>query len=320
MIGQDYSRRNVLRAGTTAAGTVVLGSLAGCEGVEQFAGDDDADTPEATETEDGDDEPAGPYREWLPGPDAFEDTDHYFFRYVDYEQLRANESNFDPEVYDQYTQDVAIFSDFDITPEDVEWVVFVPPILSDTPAVVSGSFSADDIADSLTDDGYEEDGEIGEYTVYNNPSRARFGVTDGTFVLTGDNDSDDVRTLIETNNGEVSRYQDESDDMATLLDRLGTGTFVGGTTNDAYTEDETDPAAFQFAGQVGFAFTDMVSGETTSTELFMLFETAEDVDMDAVSESTESDTLANYNDVSSTQEGRIAIITGTVPTEELYAN
>lgn len=320
MMSQDFSRRKALRAGTAAAGTVVLGSLAGCEQAEQLAGDsDDAEAAETTETDDEADEPSGPYRSWLPEPDAF-DEDHYFFRYIDYDQFRATESNFDPRVYDRNSQEAFLDENFGLSDEDVDGALFLSPVGGGVPAVVTGSFSASDIADYLADNGSEEDQEIGGYTVYTNPSQGVVGVTDGALVISGDDTVAQVRTLIETQTGELSRYQDSSDDLAALLERFGTGTFVGGTTSDPTPEEEASPDALRFAGQVGFAFADTVDGAAVTTEIAVLFETAEDVDMDAISEYTGSDAFAEYDDISSTQEGRTVIITGTGPTEELYAS
>ena len=314
-MSKNLSRRSVLRTGATAGGTVVLGSLAGCE---QFTGDDsDAETTEADDGDDGDDEPSNPFRQWLPEPDAL-DEEHYFFRSVDYGQLRQNEANFDPEVYDNYTEDEGLFRELDFSVADVDWVGFIPPVLSDTPAVVSGSFSADDVVDPLTEEGYyEEDGEIGEYTLYTEGG-GEVAVTDGTFVITGDPDSGHARTLIETKNGERPRYTDASGELETLLEPFGTETFVGGTTRDPVTDDEADPESLQFAGQVGYAFGDAVEGETTTTEILVMFETEDDVDMDAISEYTGGELFSDHSDITATQAGRMVTVTGETPTDELY--
>jgi len=317
-MSQKFSRRNLLRAGSAAVGTAVLGSFAGCAQLTQSTGGGDDSNSTATETEPEADEPSAPYRAWLPEPDAF-DEDHYFFRYLDYEQLRANESNFDPDVYDRYTEDEELFSRSEFSAADVTGAVSLEPVNDgDTPAVATGNFSATAVEDSLTDRGFEEDRDIGEFTVYRDPSRGEFGVKDGTIVLTGDPDSAHLRTLIQTKNGEVSRYTEASDDMATLVERFGPETFVGGTTSDPITEEAADPGNVQFAGQVGYSFGDAVNGDTTATEIAVLFETADDVDMDAISEFAGSDYFTDYSDLSSTQAGRTAILTGTVPTDDLY--
>jgi len=329
-MNQNFSRRNVLRRGSIAAGIGVLGSLAGCAQFDQSTGgtDDsngkatetDGSNGEATETDGGNDESYAAYRAWLPEPDAV-DEDHYYSWYVDYNQLRANESHFDPEVYDRYTEDEELFAKSDFSAADADGAVSLTPVNDgDTPAVVTGSFSATDVADSLTENGFEEDRDIGEYTVYRNSSRGEFGVRDGTIVLTGDPNSDHLRTLIETQNGEVSRYTEARDDMATLLDRFGPETFVGGDTSDPTTEEEADPENLDFAGQVGYSFGDAVEGETTTSEVAVLFETAEDIDMGAVSEFTGTDWFDAYTEISSVQEGRMVIVTGEVPTDELYTN
>ncbi|MBX0285711.1 hypothetical protein EGH22_05200 [Halomicroarcula sp. F28] len=301
-------------------GTAVLGSFAGCAQFDQSASGGDGSNGEATETEAEADEPTGPYRAWLPEPDAFGE-DHYYFWYIDYAQLRANESHFDPEVYDVYTEDEALFARSDFSAADVDGAVSLTPVNDgNTYAVVTGSFSATAVADSLTEREFEEDRDIDEYTVYRNPGRGEFGVKDGTIVLTGNPDSDHVRTLIETKNGEVSRYTEASEAMATLLQPVGPETFVGGDTSDPYTDEQAEPESFQFAGQVGYSFGETVDGDRTTREIVVLFETADDVDMDAIAQFTGSDWFATSTDVSSKQEGRMVTITAELPTDEFYAN
>jgi len=320
MMNQEFSRRHALRAGTAAAGTVVLGSLAGCEQVEQLAGDSSDDAAESTETDETeDDEPSAPYRAWLPGPNAFGE-DHYFFRYIDYDQFRANESNFDPDVYERNSQAEFLSANFDLSDGDVDGALFVGPVDGSVPAVVTGSFSASDIANYLTDNGAEADQEIGEYTVYRNSSQGVVGLTDGTMVLSGDDTVDQIRTLVETKTGELSRYQDVSDDMATLVERFGPETFAGGVTSEPTSAGDANPDGLRFAGQVGYAYGDSVDGATVATEIAVMFETSEDAETAEISAFTGSDTFAEYEEISSTREGRMVIITGTGPTETLYAN
>ncbi|WP_262176438.1 twin-arginine translocation signal domain-containing protein [Haloarcula laminariae] len=321
-MNQYISRRDVLRAGAATVGTGVAGGLAGCEQAEQFTGgEDDADAEPAdeTETESGTDSDTGgtvaQYWTWLPQPDAF-DTGHYSFESIDYGVVRDHESEFNPEVYDSYA-DKALFSELELAFADLDHGIEIGPASETSPAIVTGSFSADDIADRLTELGYAEGPTVGEYSVYGGD--AEIGVTDGTLVYAENAAADYVRTLIRTRNGELTRYTATSADMTSLVERFGSETFVYGSTNDAYTEAEHDPEGGQFAGQVGIGWGDTVRGETTSVEIAILFETVADVDMDAISQYTDSDLFAAYDSVSSAQDGRTAVVSGIVPTDELYS-
>jgi hypothetical protein len=301
----------VLRSSVAAAGLGLTGSLAGCSQLSDLAGDESPDDGTETETEDT----TGSYRQWLPAPAAF-DAEHYYFESVDYGGLQANESHFADSVYRDYAEK-ELFGELDIPVESVESAMFLGPIARGTsPAVVQGEFTEQDVASVLTDAGYEEQSPVGDYTVY--VGESALGVTDGRLVFADAPERDVVDAILGAKTGDGTRYGGASEVMATLLARLGTATFVYGATSRPTPPDDAEPTNGSLAGNVGFGYQDAVDGETTTTEILLLFESADAVDMDAIAAYTGGDLFADYDSVSSEQDGRLVTITGTVPTSALY--
>jgi hypothetical protein len=139
-------------------------------------------------------------------------------------------------------------------------------------------------------------------------------------VIASNDPTADLEALIDTKNGEADRYVDVNEDMNVLVDELGTGTFVFGSTNDPI--EETDVTFGRFEGLVAEGYTDTVEGDSTDTELVYVFDTPDDVDMGAIEDwYAGNDTSAafdNYGDLSSSRDGRIVTITGTADTGDLY--
>jgi hypothetical protein len=297
----SFSRRDVLRYGATAGGVGVVGALSGCSAIGGLLGDG-ADPS---------------YPEWLAAPDEITDDEHYTFTYENIGEIRDAEPEFNDTVSDNYA-DRDAFDEFDIDPDDVDEVVTLRPI-SDflTPTVISGSFGKEDVTDTIDDADREfsEDEAVGEYTLYSAEGDAAVAVKEGT-VIFGEVSADDVEAVIDSKNGEADRYVDVNEDMDALVDEIGGGTFAFGSTMD--TVEETDAEGAQFEGQVAFGYSDTVDGESTDTEIAVLFDTADDVDMEAIEDYTEGDVFDNYDDLSSSRDGRIVTITGTVDTVDLY--
>jgi hypothetical protein len=304
------SRRAVLRSGIAATGLGIVGSLAGCSQLDGLLpGNDSAD--------DGSNQggTTSNYQQWLPAPDAFE-SDHYYFEAVDYDGLQANESHFADSVYSDYAEQ-DLFRELEIPVGDIEAAIFVGLVADGSaPAVVRGDFSRADVTSKLTEFGYEEQSAVGEYAVYVGESAV--GVRDGRLVFSDAPERRPVDAILDAKSGDAPRYGESSGNMRTLLDRLGTGTFVYGATRDAVPPADASPVDGAFAGNVGFAYQDTVDRATTRTEISLLFESAGDVDMDAISTYTNGDLFAEYSSVSSSQDGRVVSITGTTPTGALY--
>lgn len=313
----SFSRRDVLRYGATAGGVGVVGALSGCSAIGGLLGDG-ADPS---------------YPEWLAAPGEITDDEHYAFFYEDIEGIRDAESAFNASVVDDFTN-WGVFDQYGLAPDDVEEVVRLAPVGSPsqqygfTPGVISGSFATEDVADTLETADWQETDSSGEYTLYRSPEEEQFAaVTEGIVIhdafvpgIASNDPTADLEALIDTKNGEADRYVDVNEDMNVLVDELGTGTFVFGSTNDPI--EETDVTFGRFEGLVAEGYTDTVDGDSTDTELVYVFDTADDVDMGAIEDwYAGNDTSAAFDDsgdLSSSRDGRIVTITGTVATADLY--
>jgi hypothetical protein len=265
------SRRAVIRASVTAAGLGLAGSLAGCSQLDSLgsSADESPDDDTATDTT------TSSYQQWLPAPMAL-DAEHYYFEAVDYEGLQANEPHFADSVYSDYAE-TDLFRELDIPVDSVESAIFLEPIADRrSPAVVQGEFTEQDVTETLAEFGYEEQSPAGDYAVYVGGSA--IGVTDGRLVFTDDSERADIDAILNAKAGDGTRYGGASEVMATLLARLGTATFVYGATSNPTPPDDADPANGLLAGNIGFGYQDDVDGETTTTEIVLLFESADAVD------------------------------------------
>lgn len=122
--------------------------------------------------------------------------------------------------------------------------------------------------------------------------------------------------------GDEDRYTAESDDMQTLLNQVGgEDVLVAGTQEEV---DDGTPSFGQFEGQVGIGYGATFDGETTDLTYAVVFDDADDVDADDVEEFVEDatdalDFIESFEDVEgieSTQNGRTAVVSGTMDTDE----
>lgn len=268
----------------------------------------------ATDTEDSD---APSYQSWLPSPAALPSLDHYDFIWMDYAQVRANESQFGTDVYTAFDGEDSLDA-LDISRDDIDELLFSDSItdFGSAPVVIHGTFEVDDIADRITSFDYERNGEYDGYTLYTNETNAA-ALTENTLLFgSGENPTVRLTAIADANQGEQDLYGETNDDMAALQERLGDATLVTGETREQVTETDVD--AGEFEGQVGYGGQLTVDGETTSDTEILLFDTTDAVDMDAVSEYSQGDRFEDYRDVTPRQDGRAVIITGTIDTADLF--
>lgn len=306
----DISRRKLLRAGA-ATGLASLSSLAGCT---DRSGEDV--TPSASETPTPSDSSPAIYESWLPAPSAMPDTERYYFFYNDYADITANQSALDADVYSAYA-DIQLFDSLGVSPDDVDYTVSRGAIRDpDSPAVVRGSFSESTVVETLETADFEPDGELGDYSIYRNVDVV--AVDDGT-VLYGRGD-ESVELFADADGGSVDRYIATDADLGAVFDRLGSGTFVYGATVERMTEADANPSSGQFAGEVALGYADTIAGATTTSEIVYAFadaDSAASADIDAY---TSGDIFDDFTRVSTSREGRVVVVTGEIPTAELYAD
>jgi len=305
MSGADLTRRAVLARSLAAAGAAV--GTAGCSSLFGSGGGD-----------------TDVFTQWLPAPAAVANTDHYRFDYYDLSTLSANRDSLggEPTVFERAWQPVGLGW------ADATGVVTVGPV-----DVVTADFDRDGAASDLQEAGYDRAGEYKGFARYRNSETGTvFAVGDGTLLVSAVDryapgsvaPSARIETVVDARTGDVDRYAESSEGMGTLVEELGAGTLVDGTTMD-----ETDGSGSgRFENLVAEGARSVLDGGTVEEKWVYVYDRPRDVDTAAL----EAYVQANDNssggvdapfvaveDISYTREGRKGIITGTRDASEYYA-
>jgi hypothetical protein len=285
-----------------------VGGTAGCSGLLSPGGED-----------------TGVYTQWLPESGAIGGADRYWFDYYDLETLAAQRDTLggEPDVFEATWQ-----------PVDLAWTDATAVVTVDSVDVVTADITRSDAVSALEDAGYTAGGDYKGYAIYRNGAdRTVFGVTDGTLVVArvgryATSPVDPVarvRAVVDARTGDVARYTEASEDMQTLVDELGTTTFVSGATIAGPQAAEAKSGRFE--NMVAEGSTSTFDGETVDETWVYLYERQRDVDTDALRAyveanddgSGESDApFATVEDISYSTNGRAAIVTGTRDAAKYY--
>jgi hypothetical protein len=291
----------VLRTGAAVGGLAALGGLAGCSSIPFVGGG------------------AGSYAQWLYAPGAIGDGDHYSFSYQNDRAIRNNEDEFDSSYFDR--QESAEDS-FPLDPMGVDYDEVNDRLNLGTGGVVNGQFQRSDVVDELDDEDYDdEDDDYSGYAIYQKNDQRAVGVKNNqaVHVQTGFGGNvdvvDAVETIIDTKTGDEDRYQDESEDMNTVLNQVGSGDVVFGFTQEEVDDTNTDRG--QFEGQVGTGVQANFNGDTTNVRYVIVHADSDAVDMDDVEDWVDdSDTFDDVDNVSTNQNGRSVVIAGQIDTDD----
>lgn len=351
MCGMDQRRRQILRL----IGASGLAAIAGCS--DSDTEDPNSATPGTSGVESATDtNPSGnstsdtatptsgstSYQEWLVAPSVFPNRDHYFFRSIDYEQVRSVRSELDDDVFSTFQAAVEMedYAEFDLDVQDVSEVIkLLPMIESGTGGwnVILGEFSKNNVEDAFTDSldvsdldettsaGGHSDSVSAEqrqaYTLYFGGELSRTVALSDGVILIGTNQEMDstanVRSLIDAKTGETARYSTQNENMEIVGNELGDATFVGGVTYDEITE--TDIQSGLFEGQVGYGYADTLRGDILETKEVFVFDERASVDMGVIDEKyTEIDMYRGFSSISASRDGRAVLVTGEVAAADLY--
>jgi len=299
MQGNGRTRREVVQLGGGAAGLAVTGGLAGCSALPFFGG------------------PPG-YADWLYAPGTVDDRNHLQYRKGKLDQLRGNAEELGGAINSyRATEQQWPMVTMNLQFDQVDEAFRIGP----RSGRITGDFEANTVGNALTNKGFEEEGDYGDYTLYVEPSRAA-GLVDGEAIYCDETEFTDdfeprqyVEAVIDTKNGDGERYIDESEPFKQLTTRVGDATLVGGLTYDKV--DDGDPGQGLLADSVGAGFAINVNGENSTVKRVVVYESEDDVDMDAVSEFADSDQFSAVDDPSTNQREVTAVIKGTAPTSDL---
>ncbi len=307
----DRTRRGLL----SAAGVATAAGLSGCLGFfGGGSGDDDEEptTSPTTTTED----PS--FDRWLPESEGFQGGRYRVLHY-DVTAFRERRSALPSSTFELVRETVDRATVPGVDADAVESVLRFRP--GDT-RVVTGSFAASEARAALDAGPYAPlaDG-YGDYRIYvsERASPPAVAVADGVALLcteTGPNAPAAVaRRLIDTERGELPRYQDESDVLGATLPPLSGATHVAGGLVTPVGEVNLERGRFEGMTSFGVAF-DVGSDRT---ELTYVVGFAGDVPVNEVRTwATEySDGLAAYDDVSVVRDGPVARVTGATATDQV---
>jgi hypothetical protein len=294
------TRRGVLRKGAVALGAATVAGSAGC-----------ADSVGDGGGGDGGGGGAG-YTRWLPEPGIVEFGDHYGFNATDYSALAEDEDEFSDSA--NLSSVESRWRPLNIGYEDVTMLLGFG-----STQVVEAEFERADAVDALTGSEFqiEEDGEYEGFQILRIMGATAFGVGDDA-VVTGV-DRDTVETVIDTNNGDETRYVDESEAFGELTDRLGAGDVVAGSTTAPVSAAESDPTNGRFESQVGRGRQITVDGGTADARWVVVFEAESDVDVDSVDQWVEAsqNQFGSWSDIAVDANGRSAVIEATADTSSV---
>jgi hypothetical protein len=253
------------------------------------------------------------YADWLPAPSDLDGRDHYYFFYGDVEDIEANEDRIDESYYDPASLENA-WSPLELGTEDVSQIIAIASSLA-----VEAEFDRDGAISTLEDEDFEEDSEYSGYTLMLGEFDDQvFAVGDGVLVVTDEIDT--AETIIDASGGDGERYDEASDDMATLVGALGGGTAVSGSTMDE--PDQPDPENGQFENMVAKGERSRINGETAELAWVVVCDSEDDVDTDDLEEWVDAndgfdEEFDGVEDISYDSDGRTGIITGTADTADL---
>jgi hypothetical protein len=307
------TRREYLRAGSAAVGTGALLGLSGCLDAVPFVGG------------------GASYRQWMHEPGEMrEDGDDYFFTMQKPSQLANNQDSFDGDYYDDNIES-------DYTPVDVDFEDVTREISFSNVSVLVGSFDTSDVADALEDEDngeYEEDSTYNGWTLYLQADGSSltdgYALKDGGFLGsptvvnasgTAEVDADEALELVaDTKSGSGSRYVNAEDDANLLTNRLGDATYVYGSLSEE--TDTDDPENGQFENSTGFGLRQQVNGGTTNVKYLVLYDSQGDVDTGDLEDwvdanEDDGDTFDDIDDVSVNQNGRVGVVSGSLPTDDI---
>lgn len=294
----DLTRRGALKLAAGAGAVGVTGSITGCVGLLGGGG--------------------GQYANWLYEPGTISDSDHYLF-------IRLEGTTMD-EYEDELGETADNISNFFVQtqPVDVDLDEMEVYLGFQSSAVVQTTLDRDDIIDDLEDTDFDDETDHAGYTIYANEDETRAAGVDGSDIVFGDESGGEdavevVETALDTQNGDEDRYTDENEDFQLLVDELGDGTFVAGRTYEETTE--TNAAEGNFENEVAAGTSATIDGDTTEVTRIRVFEQADDVDVDAIEEwidenDNNDETFDDHENIDVTHDGRAAVITSDVPTED----
>lgn len=299
------TRRGILRKGAVALGAATITGSAGC-------------TDSLGDGGGGDGGGGAGYTRWLPEPGIIGDTDQYGFNATNYSSLEEHA--------DEFSDDVDLDAIEDSWVVGAGWEEVTMFLRFNGMRLIEAGFERADAVTAYEDEGFSGEDEYEGFQIMLGPGgEASVGVGDDVVVTGGFRagpvgaPQDAVETVIDTNNGDETRYVDESEAFGELTDRLGTGNVVAGSTTAPMSAGQSDPTSGRFENQVARGRRITVDGGTTDGRWVVVFAGESDVDVDSVNQWVEAsqNQFGSWNDITVDANGRSAVIEATADTSSV---
>lgn len=298
------TRRSVLRTTGQLAAAGVVASTAGCTGSLLGGG---AVAPS----------------KWVGAPDMLRNRDHARYTYVTPSHIMANEDHLSSQMEDSFESggERTQFTGLDV--EDVKAAVNYLEV-----QVMQGSYNKGDVTEELEDNGFDDEGEHGGFTIWVAESDSEYrnnavGVSGNKLVFGRPAGRDDAQEVVEAaidvGKGDEDRYAEESDAMKTLMNKLGTTDLVFGSTQEPPSETREEQG--QFEGSTASGLSWKINGENSKLKQVWVFEDSDAADKGDVEDYVDAraDRGGNWASVEEpnfNKSGNVVVAKGTMPTDE----
>jgi len=284
----------------------------------------------------------GDYQQWVvPGDEFDQGADTVNFRAANQQAIYDNRDSLQPSTYQSLR---ATYRRIGVVGRDVSMDLAMPRGGSEPNRVLNGSFEVSEVTAELEDDTnteYESDGDHDGFEIFvvsdTDQPQTAVGVSEGTIVIGhrveppfgADWDAvpaaDVVEGIVDAGSGSGNRAVDSSEDFATLVNTLNSGTRLSGGVRDEEVGSDDGPnadaEAGQFEGEVASGQSVSINGSTTSIQWVVVFSSEGDVDTGDVNDWVEardnSGTLARARNVEVSQNGRTAVVNAEIDTYDL---
>lgn len=293
------TRRTVLKTGS-----IMVVGTAGCLGGHLA-------------TEDNSTSNNGGFQRWLVDPKTLE-QDHYMMRTMKPTQIADYSETFHREDWDSFRDTLVDLFDFArFYPEDLQRITMYHGYSA--VFIIQGDFDQERLVENLRRNDYASSQEYGGFDLYvGTGERKSVGIDTDTIVASVTDRRSPVRIVeyvIDASNGDERRYAEVNTDLAALLAASPLGHVTNTLTFDPIERSSIDQG--QFRNQVGVAKSYSFREDDSDGEMTLVFLDERDIRTRDIEEWTHrSDEFRNWRDIDISAEGRVATVSGSIPTRD----
>lgn len=298
---RPVTRRQLLRRGSGALGSVALVGTAGCTG--RLPNPTGSGRPD--------------YTRWMPAT-LQEVSPPVRFTAENYSSFAADRDELDDDLLERLDELERHWK-----PADVPWEDVTMALKFNGAVVVQAEFERDEVLEDYAAENFETEDQHGGFAVLLGPEgKLAAAVGDDTLVTWWGTDSVAVvENIVDAGNGDSERYADASEDFDELTGALGDGDYIDGETMEKTTTH--DPEDGHFGNVVARGESWRIDGATTDGRWVLVFE-GDGADTDDLRDWFESreqndgwSVYGEWEDPRYSRDGRLGIVEATIDTSEL---